>query len=173
MRIRTALILYVSLFGLQLSAVQPNAMALPFNTDMLEVQPGTDAVSRPKPPGSISLGSLQRQKPELTTSWVQKNPVDGNPRAIARGESLFRTNCSPCHGEFKEGKQVPSALLMKGIPSIDLTADPIPGKPDAHFFTYVFNGGPLMPRYGYKLSNDEIWEVISYVRQAQRTAKKN
>lgn len=166
-------------FIASLGFASPECFALPFNTDMLEVQPGPDKVSRKKPAGSIAIGSLQRQKPELTSEWVQKNPFEGDVAAVERGHEKFRANCSPCHGTFESGKHVPSPLMLKGMPSIDVSSEAVrfsdPGKnqspkPDAHLFTYIYNGGALMPAYGYKLSNDDIWDLISYVRQVQREA---
>lgn len=161
------------------TSIPQTAFAMPFNTDMFEVQPSADAVARKKAAGTVSIGSLQRQKPELTTDWVQKNPLTGNVASELRGEKGFRTNCSPCHGNFNDGVHVPAAIASKGMPSIDLSSEAVrfedPGtnlkpKPDAHFFTYIFNGGVLMPAYGYKLSNEEIWDIVTYVRAAQAKA---
>ena len=161
------------------ASISEHASAMPFNTDMFEVQPSADAVARKKAAGSISIGSLQRQKPDLTTDWVQKNPFTGNTASELRGAKGFRTNCSPCHGNFKEGVHEPAVIASKGMPSLDLSSEAVrfedPGtnqkpKPDAHFFTYIFNGGVLMPAYGYKLSNDEIWDIVTYVRAAQAKA---
>lgn len=156
------------------------ASAMPFNTDMFEVQPSADSVARKKPEGSVAIGSLQRQKPELTTDWVQKNPHADNAHSAEKGKRKFEVNCSPCHGVFKDnGVHEVSAILTKGMPSIDLSSESVrfndPGtnnapKGDAHFFTYIFNGGVLMPAYGYKLSNEEIWDIVSYIRFAQAKA---
>lgn len=157
-----------------------SAMAMPFNTDMFEVQPSTDAVARKKPAGSVSIGSLERIKPDLNTAWVQKNPFTGSMESVDKGLRGFQKNCSVCHGAYDgNNAHIPSDLMLKGIPSIDLSSEAVrfndPGtnqkpKNDAHFFTYVFNGGVLMPAYGYKLSNAEIWDIVSYIREIQLKA---
>jgi mono/diheme cytochrome c family protein len=154
-------------------------MAMPFNTDMFEVQPSTDAVARKKVPESVAVGSLQRIKPDLKTDWVQKNPYTDNSDSVLRGQRGFQKNCAVCHGNFVDAVHVPSDLMLKGIPSIDLSSEAVrywePAtkqnpKQDSHFFTYIFNGGVLMPAYGYKLSNSEVWDIVSYVRDAQTKA---
>lgn len=167
----------VTLFVFAFDYLMPElSFGMPFNTDMFEVQPGVDAVARKKPEGSVGIGSLHRQTPDLSTDWVQKNPYAEDLASIERGTRRFQINCTPCHGSFKEGKHVVSAFMEKGMPSIDLSSDAVrysdPGtnqqpKPDAHFFTYVFNGGVIMPRYGFKFSNSEIWDLVSYIRSVQ------
>jgi alcohol dehydrogenase (cytochrome c) len=85
----------------------------------------------------------------------QTNPRAGNADAIAEGQTLFRSECSYCHGIGARG----------GARGPDLTAGrPVQGDSDAVLFDTISEGisGTEMP--AHDLAPDEIWAIVSYVR---------
>lgn len=83
------------------------------------------------------------------------NPVAGKPAAIHEGTSLFRANCSPCHGLNAKG----------GGRGPDLTANRwTHGSRDADVFRTITQGvpGTEMPANG--LEDSEVWAIIAYLR---------
>jgi len=151
-------------------------LALPFNQDMVGHQKKTGDIMRPRPKNAIPIGSLDRQIKNVEQIKDWKNPYNGKADSITKGQRYFVVNCSPCHGAFKEGQHVPAVIQAKGMPSINIADESVvyadPGvrknrKLDSHFFNYIYNGGVLMPPYGYKLSNEEIWHIVSYIRSVQ------
>lgn len=83
------------------------------------------------------------------------NPVAGDPAAIREGASLFRANCSPCHGLNAQG----------GGRGPDLTAGRwTHGSSDADLFRTVTRGvpGTEMPANGF--DDAETWAILAYVR---------
>ena len=83
------------------------------------------------------------------------NPVAGNPHAIEEGASLFRANCSPCHGLNAHG----------GGRGPDLTAGRwVHGSTDADLFRTVTHGvaGTEMPANAF--DDSETWAILAYVR---------
>jgi cytochrome c oxidase cbb3-type subunit III len=83
------------------------------------------------------------------------NPVAGNPRAIQEGASLFRANCSPCHGLNAQG----------GGRGPDLTAGRwVHGSTDADLFRTVTRGVPGTEMPANALDDSEIWAILAYVR---------
>jgi cytochrome c oxidase cbb3-type subunit III len=83
------------------------------------------------------------------------NPVAGNPAAIHEGASLFRGNCSPCHGLNAQG----------GGRGPDLTAGRwVHGSSDAAIFGTITGGvpGTEMPANGFE--DSETWAIIAYLR---------
>jgi putative heme-binding domain-containing protein len=85
----------------------------------------------------------------------QVNPVANNPAAIHEGESLFRGNCSPCHGLSAHG----------GGRGPDLTAGRwAHGGTDAAIFNTISHGvpGTEMPANGFE--DSETWAIIAYLR---------
>jgi cytochrome c oxidase cbb3-type subunit 3 len=83
------------------------------------------------------------------------NPVAGNPRAIQEGASLFRGNCSPCHGLNARG----------GGRGPDLAAGRwVHGSTDADLFNIVTRGVPGTEMPANALEDTEIWSILAYVR---------
>jgi cytochrome c oxidase cbb3-type subunit 3 len=83
------------------------------------------------------------------------NPVAGNPRAIQEGASLFRANCSPCHGSNAQG----------GGRGPDLTAGRwVHGSTDADLFRTVTRGVPGTEMPANAFDDSEIWAILAYVR---------
>ena len=95
-----------------------------------------------------------------------KNPFAGDPNAAKLGESQFRANCAFCHGLGARG----------GGRGPDLTrAQKRHGNGDADLYRTINEGvpGTAMPpngatQQGVGMTEDEIWQVISYIRSVQR-----
>jgi len=94
-----------------------------------------------------------------------KNPFAGDPKAAKIGESQFRANCAFCHGLGARG----------GGRGPDLTrAQKRHGNGDADLFRTINEGvpGTAMPpngatQQGVGMTEEEIWQVISYIRSVQ------
>lgn len=157
------------LFGsLMLSAFPRQACALPFNQDMAFGQNMVaGSIMRPRVDGTMPVGSLERYVPsrEIARTWV--SPNNGDVTSVKNGERLFAINCSPCHGVYKDGKHLKSVLAESfNMPAVDLTT--VAEKPDGHFFEYIhFGGMAIMPAYGWKLSIQEHWDIVNYIRKFQ------
>ena len=94
------------------------SIALPFNTDMMDKQPITGSIMRPKEPGSVAFGSLADRVETRDEALKLENPLKGDALSIASGERLFSTNCAPCHGRWTEGKHQAGSLPAM-MPSVD------------------------------------------------------
>jgi cytochrome c oxidase cbb3-type subunit III len=94
-----------------------------------------------------------------------KNPLAKDPDAAKLGEFEFRANCAFCHGLGARG----------GGRGPDLTrAQKKHGNSDADLFRTINEGvpGTAMPpngatQQGVGMTEEEIWQVISYVRSVQ------
>ncbi len=97
-----------------------------------------------------------------------KNPFAGNAQAAKVGESQFRANCAFCHGLGARG----------GGRGPDLTrAQKMHGNADADLFRTINQGvpGTAMPpngatQQGVGMTDDEIWQVITYIRSVEKKA---
>lgn len=85
-----------------------------------------------------------------------RNPYANNPSAAAEGRQLFvQYNCSGCHGGRAGGGMGPSLR----------TGQFTYGGTDTDLFATIFEGRPAgMPTWGDKLSSDQIWKIITYIR---------
>jgi len=84
--------------------------------------------------------------------------VSGKAEALKEGESLFRSNCSPCHGLNAHG----------GGRGPDLTAGRwTHGSTDAEIFRTITQGvpGTEMPANGFE--DSETWAIVAYLRSLQ------
>jgi putative heme-binding domain-containing protein len=83
------------------------------------------------------------------------NLVAGNPAAIQEGNSLFRANCSPCHGFNAQG----------GGRGPDLTAGRwVHGSSDAEIFATISRGVPGTEMPANSFEDSETWAIVAYVR---------
>src|ERR1700730_18965988 len=95
-----------------------------------------------------------------------KNPFAGDPNAAKLGESQFRANCAFCHGLGARG----------GGRGPDLTrAQKRHGNADGDLYRTINEGvpGTAMPpnratQQGVGMTEEEIWQVISYIRSVQK-----
>ena len=94
-----------------------------------------------------------------------KNPFAGDAKAAKLGEFQFRVNCAFCHGLSAKG----------GGRGPDLTkAQKKHGNSDADLFRTISQGvaGTAMPAgtnggIGVGMTDEEIWQVITYIRSVQ------
>jgi len=83
------------------------------------------------------------------------NPLAGDAAAAKEGASVFRANCSPCHGLNARG----------GGRGPDLTSGRwTHGGTDAEIFRTISEGvpGTQMPANGFE--DSEIWSIVAYLR---------
>ncbi|MGH7909007.1 MAG: c-type cytochrome [Thermodesulfobacteriota bacterium] len=88
----------------------------------------------------------------------------------AKGKEKFNQICASCHGPTGHGDGPAAAALD---PKPRNLSDPkyVSTISDEQIFKTVKEGGaavgksPLMPAWGSVLSDDDIWNVIAYLRQ--------
>jgi len=95
-----------------------------------------------------------------------RNPVAATDSSIARGERKFMRTCVPCHGADLSGNGPVAALF---IPPPDLLKATTRGRADGFIYSYIRNGGAVMPRYGQIVTIEETWNLVNYIRHMQRT----
>ena len=111
------------------------------------------------PQVSYVLRSPEGPVPGMGVSYVQavtRDPYDRDQGAIEEGRFLYvRMNCAYCHGFDGKGGMGP-----------DLTDDRWRyGANDADVFSSIFRGRAKgMPAWGEILTQDQIWELVAYVR---------
>jgi mono/diheme cytochrome c family protein len=97
-----------------------------------------------------------------------ENPYEGDEAAIAAGEALWGAHCVDCHGDEGKGDG-PGATGLSPAPT-DLTDDRHAHLPDDYLHWRIAEGGGFepfssaMPAFGSELSEQQIWELVSYIR---------
>jgi cbb3-type cytochrome c oxidase subunit III len=93
-----------------------------------------------------------------------QNPVAKSPESLAAGKQTFNRYCANCHGLNAEGS--PGNDLTPPAP--DLTGKEWKhGSSEGEIFTSIKVGVPPefnMAAWGDQLKDEEIWNVVNYVR---------
>jgi len=102
-------------------------------------------------------------------SAALKNPVTPTAESIAAGKQIYTRRCASCHGTSGQGG--PGNDLIPAAPDLtDATWDH--GGTDGDIFTSVKDGiGPDFNMTPFKemLKDDEIWNVVNYVRSLAKS----
>jgi len=94
------------------------------------------------------------------------------PGSALAGEAIYEFRCIGCHGETGRGDGTASASLVTVKPA-DFTADTLlaSGDWDAIYARIREGGqnvhGSSMPPWGIALSDNEIWDLVSYLATFQ------
>lgn len=97
------------------------------------------------------------------------NPLAGNKEAVATGQEIYEANCVTCHGPQGEGDG-PAAAALDPQPVSLADSAMMQAHGDGYLFWRISEGGAMEPfnsamlAYKEALSEEEIWQVISYVR---------
>jgi len=97
------------------------------------------------------------------------NPLDGDSDAIEAGRVIFEAQCASCHGADGMGNG-PSAAALDPKPANFTDTEMMKDMSDGFMFWRVTEGGmfgpfnSVMPSWKSVLSEDQRWQVITYIR---------
>jgi mono/diheme cytochrome c family protein len=92
-----------------------------------------------------------------------KNPVPATPAAIAAGRQIYQQHCQSCHGANGDGKGE-KAPELSTAPGDFTDAQKMSGLKDGELFWEITKGRHPMPAFGKKLTEQERWEAVDYIR---------
>ncbi len=93
------------------------------------------------------------------------NPLRADAVTLAAGQQIYQANCVTCHGA-NGGGDGPTAAGLNPRPS-DFSLHMPPGKhTDGQVFLWIKDGfpGTAMPAWGARLSDEQIWQLVNYLR---------
>lgn len=94
------------------------------------------------------------------------NPNPPTVRSIAAGAALYQANCAACHGVDAKGGGPLAGTTRVPPPSL---VDHVGSHRDGDLFYWIENGRPGgMPSFAGQLSDDQIWDLVNYLRSIQR-----
>jgi mono/diheme cytochrome c family protein len=111
------------------------------------------------------------------TNWVApkeandvKNPFAGNTAILAEAKSLYAANCSPCHGDKGKGDGVAAGGLNPK--PADHTSAAVQAETDGSLFWKLSEGRQPMPGYKKIFTDQQRWELITFIRTLAKNPKK-
>lgn len=108
---------------------------------------------------AFSHVSVRAQQTTPTRIEATRNPYAGDPKAATQGAVLFRQECTYCHGVSARG----------GMRGPDLTTGTwTHGGADSELASTISTGVPGTAMPPNKLTEEEIWQLITYLRTLQQ-----
>lgn len=91
------------------------------------------------------------------------NPYPATTQSLTQGRTIYMAHCQSCHGATGVGNGPAAAGLE--APGLDLRAQ-VAARSDARLYRMISQGirGTGMPAFIGRLTEDERWHVINYIR---------
>jgi mono/diheme cytochrome c family protein len=96
-----------------------------------------------------------------------RNPFPPTPEALVDGMQVYTNHCRSCHGQYGDGKGEKAAELS--VAPGDLTdASRMDRLTDGELYWQTTHGRRPMPSFAKKLTDEQRWQVVDYVRTFAR-----
>jgi mono/diheme cytochrome c family protein len=131
---------------------------------------------REEPKGVVAFGEAKTDTAFHTGygadgKLVREFPTETDADKVKRGQERYRIYCTPCHGELGDGKGM---ITQRGL----AVARPVPTYhtqrlrelPVGHFFDVITNGYGVMFPQGARITPEDRWAIVAYVRALQKAA---
>jgi cytochrome c len=105
---------------------------------------------------------------------IIKNPFPITKSGIDKGKLLYNVQCGICHGEKGDG----AGYLVRDdggkypVQPANFMLDDFINSSNGRYYHAIMHGRNLMGAYADKLSYEERWQVIQYIRSLQAAFKK-
>src|SRR5690606_7022837 len=127
---------------------------------------------RPPPEGAIPRGFRPYSVATNEQARGLHNPLRRDKANLQKGRQLYNVYCIVCHGAMGEGDGTVASMpnwprpLFPRPPT--LQSERLRDMKDGEIFHIISMGQNLMPAYGEKMSPEERWTVVHYLRALYR-----
>jgi mono/diheme cytochrome c family protein len=126
---------------------------------------------RPAPTGAVARGEPPAGDPTITGfrdgAPMAHSPVRFTAERLARGRERFTIYCAPCHGADGYGTGI---VVRRGFPPPPSFHDErLRAAPDGHLFDVITRGYGVMLPYGDRVTPDDRWAIVGYIRALERS----
>jgi len=104
---------------------------------------------------------------KMGANWGTGIPLEVTPALLARGAQRFNINCTVCHGPLGAGDGIVKQYGLATV--VTLQDDRIRKMADGEIFNTITHGKNTMMAYGPRLTVQDRWAVICYLRALQRS----
>ena len=112
---------------------------------------------------------------EGADEWIEVNPLEVNEKTLKRGQERYTIFCTVCHGQAGDGGGI---VTQYSLITADLHQHRLVQARDGYLFDVISNGFNAttnavgiaysrMPAYKSKISAEDRWAIIGYVRALQ------
>jgi mono/diheme cytochrome c family protein len=97
-----------------------------------------------------------------------RDPLPNTPAKLSRGAAVFKQNCAACHGSSGYGNGPAGKELVPPPADLAWLAKTPMSRSDPYMLWTISEGGRSlgsdMPAFKGRLSMNDIWSVIGYIR---------
>lgn len=127
--------------------------------------------ARPPVDGAVARGRLAEDDHRYRGITGDESYAVGFPGIVdremmQRGQERYGIFCAACHGATGDGQGVTTNYGMVGVP--DFHTQRIRNLSEGEIYEVIVNGRGLMGPYGDKISVEDRWNIIAYMRALQR-----
>lgn len=115
--------------------------------------------------GFVLVLSALLPSPPATPESTLANPVSITVDSIAAGAGVYLNSCAVCHGVDARGNGAQAGTTQVRPPALTGPGSHLSQHSDGDLHYWIGNGLPGgMPAWAAQLSDQEIWDVIDYLR---------
>lgn len=117
----------------------------------------------------LVYAAFQKDRPWVVPEEVKrlKNPIAPTESTLKAAERIYLDECAECHGQHGKGDG-PKAMMHTPAPA-DLTdAGQMNRVTDGEIFYQISEGKKPMPSFKKRLTEDERWELVLFVRSVSQ-----
>ena len=131
---------------------------------------GSDAGEIVKDAGYLRADDARYAGKNPDGSFVRGFPagLELNENFLRRGQDRYQIYCAPCHGALGDGHGITKSYGMVATPTYHEERFRVMA--EGELFNTITHGKNTMMPYADKLSPDDRWAVVAYVRALQRAA---
>ena len=127
--------------------------------------------ARPHVPGTIARGHLDEDdhlyRGRIGDEFADTFPFPVTAEVLERGRERSDIFCAPCHGRVGDGDGMIVERGMRRPASYHI--ERLRKAPPGYFFDVVTNGFGAMVDLSDRLSVEDRWAIVAYVRALQRS----
>ncbi len=103
---------------------------------------------------------------KMGESWGTGMPLPVDQKLLVRGQQRYAINCVPCHGASGAGNGITTQYGIVGVPSYH--QERIRVMADGEIYNTITHGKNTMYPYGDKITREDRWAIVAYIRALQR-----
>jgi mono/diheme cytochrome c family protein len=96
-----------------------------------------------------------------------KSPIPANKETVGAGMMIYMQRCQSCHGERGDGKGEKASELSV-MPADFTDTSSMKRLTDGELFWQITQGRLPMPSFQDRLTEEERWQVVAYIRTFAR-----
>jgi hypothetical protein len=104
---------------------------------------------------------------DISGEWYRGIPLPVDNELLTLGREKYDIFCLICHGAAGDGRGVTQGF---GLAATSFHGPAIRNQAEGELFNTIVNGKGTMLGYGSKLTKEERWGIVLYVRALQRAA---